>query len=76
MKNSVVNSTLKSDKENNELVEHVHRYRKEKEPFLDPTLTLNTLALETGISSRELSILINHHLNKHFFSFVNEYRIE
>jgi len=34
------------------------------------------LAKETGISSCELSILINHHLNKHFFDFINEYRIE
>jgi len=70
------NLSLKSDSENNELVEHVNKYMKEKEPFLDAALTLHTLAKETDISSRELSILINHHLNKHFFDFVNEYRIE
>lgn len=70
------NLTLKSEAENNELGERVNQYMKEEEPFLDASLTLHTLAQETGISSRELSILINHHLDKHFFDFVNEYRIE
>jgi len=70
------NSTLKSNEENRELAERVNKYMKEEEPFLDASLTLHTLAQETGISSRELSILINHHLDKHFFDFVNEYRIE
>jgi AraC-like DNA-binding protein len=70
------NSTLNSEAENNELVKRVNQYMKKEEPFLDASLTLHTLAQETGISSRELSILINHHLDKHFFDFVNEYRIE
>jgi AraC-like DNA-binding protein len=76
VKLSESNSSLKSKSENNELVERVNRHMKEEEPFLDASLTLHALAQETGISSRELSILINHHLNKHFFDFVNEYRIE
>ncbi len=70
------NSTLNSEAENNELVKRVNQYMKKEEPFLDASLTLHTLAKETNIPSRELSILINHHLNKHFFDFVNEYRIE
>ena len=70
------NSSLKSASENEELTKHLNLYMKEEEPFLDASLTLNTLAEETNISSRELSILINHYLNKHFFDFVNEYRIE
>jgi AraC-like DNA-binding protein len=28
------------------------------------------------IPVRDLSILINHHINQHFFDFVNEYRIK
>jgi len=70
------NSSLKTESENNELVKKVNKYMKDEEPFLDASLTLHTLAHKTNISSRELSILINHHLNKHFFDFVNEYRIE
>ncbi|MDX8338795.1 AraC family transcriptional regulator [Draconibacterium sp. IB214405] len=76
VKQNVDNSALKSEDENNKMAERVNQYMKEEEPFLDASLTLHTLAKETKISSRELSILINHHLNKHFFDFVNEYRIE
>jgi len=70
------NSSLKSESENNKLVKKLNAYMKDEEPFLDASLTLHVLAQQTNISSRELSILINHHLNKHFFDFVNEYRIE
>ncbi|WP_303920039.1 AraC family transcriptional regulator [Draconibacterium sediminis] len=76
VKQNAGNSALKPEEENNELIERVNQYMKEEEPFLDASLTLHSLAQKTGILSRELSILINHHLNKHFFDFVNEYRIE
>lgn len=45
------------------------------EPYLDASLTLNQLATQMGIPQRNLSILINHQLQQHFFDFVNEYRI-
>lgn len=69
------NLSLKSESENKELVEILNQYMREKEPFLDASLTLHNLAEQTNCSSRELSILINHHLNKHFFDFINEFRI-
>jgi len=47
---------------------------KEK-PYLDFGLTLQKLSIQTDIPEKELSILINHQLNKHFFDFINEYRI-
>jgi AraC-like DNA-binding protein len=47
----------------------------EKEPFLDPDLTLRQLAEQINLSPKELSALINHHMGKHFFDFINEYRI-
>lgn len=48
---------------------------KKERPYLDFELTLQKLAIQTDIPERELSILINHHLKKHFFDFINEYRI-
>ena len=36
-------------------------------PYLDFELTLQKLAIQTDIPERELSILINHHLNKHSY---------
>ena len=48
----------------------------EEEPFLDADLTIQNLALQIGFPPKELSIVINHHLGKHFFDFINEYRIQ
>jgi AraC-like DNA-binding protein len=52
------------------------QYMAEKEPFLDPSLTIQELANQIDIPVRDLSILINHHIDQHFFDFVNEYRIQ
>ncbi|KAF2508509.1 AraC family transcriptional regulator [Flavobacterium zhairuonense] len=51
-------------------------YMTEKEPYLDPSLTIQDLANQFNYPVRDLSILINHHMNQHFFDFVNEYRIQ
>lgn len=52
------------------------QYMTEKEPFLDPSLTIQELANQIDIPVRDLSVLINHHMDQHFFDFVNEYRIQ
>ena len=52
------------------------QYMTEKEPYLDPSLTIQELANQIEIPVRDLSVLINHHINQHFFDFVNEYRIQ
>jgi len=46
-----------------------------EEPYLDATLTIEDLSKQMNFATKDLSILINHHLNKHFFDFVNGYRI-
>ena len=47
-----------------------------EQPYHDASLTLKKLARQLSLQSRELSILINHHIGQHFFDFVNVYRIE
>jgi AraC-like DNA-binding protein len=59
-----------------EQVDRLTRFMKEEKPYLDPTLSLQELANRLEVPPRELSILINHHLSKHFFDFVNDFRIE
>jgi len=51
-------------------------YMAENEPYLDPSLTIQELANQINIPVRDLSVLINHHMDQHFFDFVNEYRIQ
>lgn len=48
----------------------------DQEPYLEPSLTIQELANQINIPVRDLSVLINHHMNQHFFDFVNEYRIQ
>jgi YesN/AraC family two-component response regulator len=43
--------------------------------YLDPSLSLQKLARKLNMSLQNLSLIINHKLGKHFFDFVNEYRI-
>ena len=47
-----------------------------EEPYLDATLTLQKLADKLELPNRDVSILINHNLNQHFFDFINQFRIK
>jgi len=51
-------------------------YMLEEKPYLNASLTIYDLSKEINMNVRDLSLLINHDLNQHFFDFVNEYRIE
>ncbi|MFE3871164.1 helix-turn-helix domain-containing protein [Flavobacterium sp. ZS1P70] len=57
-------------------ISRLKQYMAEREPFLDPSLTIQELANQIDIPVRDLSVLINHHMDLHFFDFVNEYRIQ
>ncbi|KUJ60531.1 histidine kinase [Flavobacteriaceae bacterium CRH] len=57
-------------------ISKLKQYMTDKEPFLDPSLTIQELANQIDIPVRDLSVLINHQMDQHFFDFVNEYRIQ
>ncbi len=57
-------------------IQVLNKYMAENEPYLNPSLTIRNLAVQMKIPMRDLSVLINQSLNKHFFDFVNEYRIK
>nr|WP_319269850.1 helix-turn-helix domain-containing protein [uncultured Draconibacterium sp.] len=59
-----------------EIIEKVENHMKINEPFMDASLSVYDLAKQIDVSARELSVAINNHLNKHFFDYVNEYRIK
>ncbi|OJV17735.1 MAG: hypothetical protein BGO30_01620 [Bacteroidetes bacterium 41-46] len=58
------------------LMEQLRKHMINKQPFLEPKLTLQELALQMGIPARKLSLLINQYSRQHFFDFVNMYRVE
>ena len=57
-------------------IELLNIYMAEKKPYLDPALTVQSLAAQMNMPTRELSILINSNMKQHFFDFINTYRIE
>jgi len=44
--------------------------------YLDPSLTLSVLSAKIGISTHELSYVLNNGLGKNFYQFINELRTE
>ena len=58
------------------ILNKLNEYMLNEKPYLNSTLTLRQLAKNIELSSRELSIRINNHLNQNFFDYVNTFRIE
>lgn len=56
-------------------IEILKQYFDEKMPYLDNSLNINKVSVDTGIHSRDLSFIINQHFNHRFTDFVNAYRI-
>lgn len=70
------NQTAVTEQEYNRDLLMLKEHMAEKKPFLNPSLTIQDISDDIGIPVRELSVLINHQLGKHFYDFVNTYRIE
>ncbi|MCQ9634221.1 AraC family transcriptional regulator [Chryseobacterium sp. WG23] len=62
--------------EKNKEIQFLKDFMVEKEPYLDSSLTIQDLSEQVKIPVKDLSTLINLYMDKHFFDFVNEYRIE
>jgi AraC-like DNA-binding protein len=67
-------SSLPKEK-NEEYLVQLLSYMQNEKPYLIPTLTLNNLALGLKIQPKLLSQIINQNLNKNFYDFTNDYRI-
>jgi AraC-like DNA-binding protein len=58
------------------LIEKLQQYMKKEKPFLDPELSLSTLAKVMGLNRNQLSQLINSDIGENFYDFINKYRVE
>ncbi|WP_306353114.1 helix-turn-helix domain-containing protein [Flavobacterium sp. '19STA2R22 D10 B1'] len=65
-----------NEKEYNEELSKLKEYMIEEKPFLNPSITIQDISAAIGIPVRDLSLLINHKLEQHFYDFINAYRIE
>lgn len=63
--------------ENSQLIkENLEKTMQQEQLFLDPELTLRSLAKKIDISERKLSTILNEVMNTSFYDFVNAYRIQ
>jgi len=64
------------DESERQLFEEVKAQMAERQPYLDPRLSLNRLAEVLDLPPSRLSSLINRYAGQNFYEFVNSYRIE
>jgi AraC-like DNA-binding protein len=57
-------------------MESLKVFMQTNEPHLNSSLTIQDLADKLKMPVKDLSTLINLYMDKHFFDFINEYRIE
>jgi AraC-like DNA-binding protein len=57
---------------NTKLLQYIH----EKRPFLDPDLSLRSLAEQINMHPNQLSWLVNESMGRNFNEFINHYRVE
>ncbi len=71
-----VKKPLMSDADMERLLKKLLVFMDEEKPHLNPELTIQELSGKVNIQKHHLTYIINHGLNKNFFNFVNEYRVE
>ena len=76
LEDKVEEPLAENEKKQDETLSKLQQFMMAEKPYLNPSLTIQDVSNTIQIPTRELSILINHHLNQHFYDFVNSYRIE
>ena len=61
---------------NSEEAESIDKRIKQGQLYMDPDITLDSLADTLKIMPRDLSMIINRHFGANFYTFINSYRIE
>ncbi|MFZ6052576.1 helix-turn-helix domain-containing protein [Halocola ammonii] len=69
-------SSLLDDETAAAYAKNLEQLMTDEEPYLNPGLTLRSLAAQAEIHPNQLSWLLNERFGKNFNSFVNDYRIE
>lgn len=54
----------------------VQEYMENHEPYLESQMRIKDLAKQTGISSHQISQVLNESFNQNFYEFINSYRVK
>lgn len=74
-RNKLFNQTIKKYEQSEDFKTNLLLFMKEYKPYLNPELSLATLAEEVHIHKNQLSKVINEQLGLKFSDFINSYRI-
>jgi TolB-like protein/AraC-like DNA-binding protein/Tfp pilus assembly protein PilF len=66
---------LLSDSETKNYLLALDTLMRDQQPYLDPDLSLRSLAQDLGMSGNQLSFLLNEHIGKNFNAYINDFRI-
>ncbi len=58
------------------LLERLLEHMKTKQPYLDPSISINRISRQMGVITRDVSQVINRQLRQNFSQFVNHYRVD
>lgn len=67
---------LLSQNETDDYTDRLLKHINEHQPYLDPELSLRSLAAQIDIHPNQLSWLLNENMGKNFNEFINHYRVE
>jgi AraC-like DNA-binding protein len=59
-----------------QMASDIDSHIKQQKLYMDPDITLDSLAEQLEILPRDLSMLINRHFGINFYTFINRYRID
>ena len=62
--------------EDNEFINSLLSFMEQKQPWLDPEITISKLGELLKVKTENLSEILNSYLNSTFFDFINKYRVE
>jgi AraC-like DNA-binding protein len=65
-----------NERQDKDLINKLIGHMEQKRPYLDPELTLSSLAKALELNRSQLSQLINEGIGDNFYDFVNKYRVE
>lgn len=75
-KEKVVSEPSRTDLTDNRIAQNLERYMNEKRPWLNPTLTLQDMAIALNTNRTYLSRYFNNKLGTTFYDYLNNFRVE
>ncbi|NNF21632.1 MAG: helix-turn-helix transcriptional regulator [Saprospiraceae bacterium] len=65
-----------NNKQYEAIIVQLNDFIKKEKPYLDPLLSISSLAEKSGIPQYKISVVLNKVLKQRFYDYINSYRVE